>query len=428
MRIEKLIEILEETKRQKKAVVCKPIDISQIKRICYMGICDQEIVDYIIPQLVHWEIHGGFSKENLEKFITECQGIHLLPDPVRHETDKTDAQRRIDSLARLISIDVKYTACVAVACYDGQLIVSANESKIETEEFIEACFAKKIDIIRGFLAKLANDIPAERSRSDIIKIEFSTLARMYAYRASHDLIKEDNGGVGQILPSKLHRRHGRIEKHLENALLKLGKSYLLSLYTNGQQGLSISEAQALSSAPFRMVSAKRCGLELGTQELHAEQAIAQYLRQHPDFKTKEPLSKVNIGISKLCCNACYDVFKKDALRFSVRGNHGMTYRNVHDIDTGTVSTCPETKLCKEASPSDSESDCDFYSDHEAEKAADIGEMRVPSFQKLLSTSPTESSLPSRSKKQEHSPRLFGACRDASRESTAPHALHRVITA
>lgn len=283
----------------------------------------------MLPRLIQWEVDGDFSKEELNQFLTESPHISILPEPVRHEIDKSVVQRRMDSLARLLSIRVSISPCVAVACYEGQLIVSSNSPIGKTQDELRDYFNRKLRIIHGFLGRLALDTPPQAESIDTVKIEFSILATILAEKAVDELIKDENGGVGAVLPSREHRKPHRntVEQHLRIALLKLGQSYLLGLYSQGKRGLNSQEIQAFSN-DAEIIMVFPIQEALGEQQLHAEQAILYYLK-HSNALAGE--ATIHIGISKLCCLACNHVLERSAGKIAFRGTHGMSFPKVYDI-------------------------------------------------------------------------------------------------
>lgn len=381
MRVEELIRILEE-RRKLHPPVKQTLTKNQLDYIRFKGISDEDIVNHVVPQIIQWEIEGSYSKKSVNDFL-EVRSISILPDPVRHEIDKSVGQRRMDSLSRLLSIDNHISPCVAVTCYDGKLIVSSNSPMGKTKDELGDYFNKKLHIIRRFLSRLAKDANIDEGSGDTVKIEFSVLAQILVERAVSELVKEENGGVGDIVPSGAHRHPNRnnIKQHLRVALLKLGQSYLLGLYTQGKRGLSQQELQAFSDTTD-VIMVTPVKEVLGDQQLHAEQAILYYLRHFTDFET-DSTQTVNIGISKLCCAACLNVLSK-AEKIAFRGTHGMPFPNVYDIDTDSVYHAPATKMGREACPSDSESECELYED-ESDTEVNVDEFKMALLDELLST-------------------------------------------
>lgn len=405
MRTDTLMSLLAKKRLEQEPAPKLILKKKLIEKVCFLGISDEDIENFIIPQLVQWEIDGDFSKEKFNTFLKECPNLHYLQEPVRHEVDKTVEQRRMDSLARLLTVDNSITPCIAVAFYEGKLIVASNSPKEKTKEELEEYILQKMAIIRTFLTELAKDVTIEPDKIDVTKIQFSMRARLLAHRAIRHLIAQDCGGLGDLLPPQADRRRFNIEEHLKNALFKVGQAYLLSLYTDGKKGLSREDAQALSTTPITIVIPK--GTEL-KQELHAEQAILYYLRNFTEFEKKPTVNRINIGISKLCCQACHTVLSRRADKIAYRGSHGVGFPNVHDIDTEDLFEVVKTRytnLCA----ADSESECEFY---------DEPHDRVLSLQSLLRASGEKLPETSSHIKQHAQQMLFKPCRGEAKNEAA----------
>jgi hypothetical protein len=414
MRLEVLLALLaeERQKRGQDALGKDPIPKEEVNSIRFKGISDEDIKKYVIPRLVQWEIDGDFSKQNLKVFLQTSTDIHLSPDPFRHEVNKTIEQRRMDSLSRLLIVANTITPCIAVAFYKGELIIASNTPKGKTEIELTDYLSRKMVIIQNFLSAIAKDVNCEPVAAKI-SIQFSKRAKLLAHQAVKLLVSEDCGGTGEILPSKAHRKHTSNKDHLKNALFKLGQSYLLGLYTNGAQGFSREDIRALCSSTITVITPNV--EELGSLELHAEQAILHYLNEAHNFEQETSVSKVNIGISKLCCQACYAVLSRSE-KVAFRGSHDMEFPSVLDIGTGVAFTGIRTKKTADPYPSDSESECEFF-----EPEDETGEdaiFAVPSLDKLLKTSP----LPSLKTGEKH--RLFKPCQDNVEEDASASKLDK----
>lgn len=354
MRPEDLQKILE-AERLKNNIKSKELmSKSTMKSITYKGISDKDLFDKVIPKIIDLELNGQYSKEKIIAFVEA--NIEILPAPVRHIIDSSAELRRMDSLSRLLSLDSKYTPCVAVAFYNGKLIVSSNTPSNASEEFVIDCLTNKMVIIQDFLKQLIADIPVG-SMQDIEKIQFTHQAKILAIEAILKLQHDDIGGVGDVVPPT--RRHpNRIitTTHLQNALLKLGQNCLLGIFTSGSKGFNSLELSALFNKFITIVLPNSEQL-LGVQ-LHAEQAIVCYLNEFEEFQNGSE-EQVRIGISKLCCQACHKVLNSDN-KTTHRGTHGVNFPNVYDSGTGALYKGIPTKIGSDLNPDDSSSDCEFF--------------------------------------------------------------------
>jgi hypothetical protein len=359
MRVEALQKLLE-AERLKYPIKAKTtVAKATLSSILYMGVSDEDIVRFVIPKIRELEVAGTCSKESLKKFILSHEAIQVLPSPVRHILDESIELRRMDSLSRLLSLNTKYTPCVAVTFYKEELIVSSNllnpKEKL-TVNLLSDCFARKMGLIQGFLLELIRDIPFG-SQPNIEKIQFSSRAKLLAMEAVLNIIQASNGGVGDVVPSTLENRHEKRQNtiaHLQNALLKLGQHCVFGVLTNGKKGYSFEELNALLNKSITIITPN--AEVLHGKQLHAEQSILYYLNEYTDF-SRNSSANVCLGISKLCCQACHLVLNK-VDKTTHRGTHGMQFPSVYDISTMDLFAGFKTKLGSDLCPEDSESDCD----------------------------------------------------------------------
>lgn len=336
---------------------------SCLTSIVYMGISDNDLLKFIVPKIIDFELLGICTTQNLKQFICDHEEITILPEPIHHIADNSQIQRRMDSLSRLLSLDNKYTACIAVTFYSGELIISANSPREKIpEELITDYLSRKVGLIQNFLIDLHKGIPIG-IQPDIRKIQFSTRAKLQATDTVLKLIHPTNGGVGDIIPnSKANRHHKRfnITTHLENALLKLGEYSLLGLFSGGKQGFTLEEISTLLNKTMIIITPNT--QIMGENQLHAEQSILYYLNEFTDFSSKVS-AKAHVGISKLCCQACHSVLKKED-KLSYRGTHGIKFSSVFDLSTQSLFKGTSTTMRADACPQDSDSEPESYSDDE----------------------------------------------------------------
>ncbi|WP_298626369.1 hypothetical protein [uncultured Legionella sp.] len=383
MRIELLLSLLEAERLKTASNPETKVSKSVVGSILYMGLSDEDLIKHAVPKIIAMERIGKCSKDDLKTAILEHPNIKLLPNPIRHAVNDSVEQRRMDSLSRLLSLDTKYTPCVAVTFYNGELIASSNAPNPKepmTDDELSDCLVRKMEIIQNFLTDLIKDIPVG-SQPNLTKIQFSTRAKLLAMEAVMNMIQLTNGGVGEVVPTTQDNRHDKRKNtvsHLQNALLKLGQHCLLGTLTNGKKGFKLEEIGTLLSESITIVTPNTDVLE--GKQLHAEQAILYYLREYTTFGTT-PSAKVHLGISKLCCQACHTVLNKED-KSTYRGTHGMKFPSVLDIDSGDLYQGATTKLGADLCPEDSDSDCDSCSDSE-------DSVEIPTVEELLKDSKKE---------------------------------------
>jgi hypothetical protein len=399
MRIEALLQLLETERLRIKSNAKTKVSKTTLNSIIYMGLSDEDIIKYAVPTIISMEREGKCSKEDLKTAIQKHPDIKLLPDPVRHAVNDSIELRRMDSLSRLLSLDTKYTPCVAVTFYKGELIASSNAPNPKeqmTDDALADCFARKMEIIQEFVTNLVKDTPVG-SQPDITKIQFSARARLLATAAVIKIIKESNGGVGEVIPTTRSNRHEHRQNtvaHLQNALLKLGQHCLLGVLTEGKKGFKLEEIDTLLNESMTIITPNTDLLK--GKQLHAEQSILYYLNEYTDFSST-PSAKVHLGISKLCCQACHAVLNRED-KSTHRGTHGMKFPSVYDIGTQDLYQGFNTKLGADLCPEDSDSDCDNFSDSE-----ESIEDEIPTVEELLNTPENEIATQSRFK-------LFKPCK------------------
>lgn len=374
MRTEELVRLLAEERGKRSRAPSSIVSKNNLSFLSYLGIKDEDIIKYVIPQIVDMELAGEYSKEKIKLFITHHEAIELLPLPERHSLDKSVALRRMDSLSRLLALETKYTPCVSVTFYNGELVISSNAPNLDiiSAELLTDHLVKKMALIQEFIRQLLDGVELG-SNPEVTKITFSAQAQLLAAATIAQITDPKNGGIGDVLPSTPSaRRRKTASLHLENALLKLGQHCLLSVLTNGKQGFTLLELNALLADRATIVLPN---VEvLGKKQLHAEQAILYYLREYTDFDSEEDTVIAHIGISKLCCQACHDVLNKEE-RIGIRGTHGMSFPNVYDIDSDDLHASRLTRMGADLCPSDSESECSFVDEDDDEE--------IPSFASLL---------------------------------------------
>lgn len=414
MRTEVLLQLLEAERLRIKSEPKTKVSKSTLNSISFMGVSDDDMKKYAVPIIIAMEREGKCSKDEIKAAIEKHPDIKLLSAPVRHALDDSIELRRMDSLSRLLSLDTKYTPCIAVTFYKSELITSSNAPKEQmTDDELADCLTRKMEIIQEFINTLIKDVPIG-SQPDITKIQFSARARLLATEAVTKIIKESNGGVGEVIPTTPSNRHEHRKNtvaHLQNALLKLGQHCLLGVLTKGTKGFKLEEINTLLNESMTIITPNT--EELGRKQLHAEQAILYYLNEYTDFSLS-PSAKVHLGISKLCCQACHTVLNRED-KSTHRGTHGMKFPNVYDIDTQDFYQGIDTKLGADLCPEDSDSDCDDFSDSE-----ESIEDEIPTIEELFNTPEKEIAAQGRFK-------LFKPCKAEVQENSNVNLNTQVTT-
>ncbi|MCE3044048.1 nucleic acid/nucleotide deaminase domain-containing protein [Legionella sp. 16cNR16C] len=343
------------------------------------GVEDSDIIHKIVPAIIDQLAltpavtnkfpHAAF----LDQFIRDNH-IAVPPEPLRTSKSAVKAQRRVDSLSRLMAVPDTISPCVAVVLHEGKFVIASNFPRIagtdeaETISKFTKLMVRRLQIVQDFIKKMEADFLAgskfeasedidmfltddESLAAEELKIAFNAKGLALAALAVRALGKDDAGGYATVVPERNKKCESQRE-HLQKALLKLASSYFLAkYYGKTDTGLSVEQANALTSGNYEVLVRSD---SIGKGNWHAEQLIVDYLRQNNSINPEEP---VHIGISKLCCQACDSVLS-EFKGIEYRGSHGVSFPGVHNMLTGEVHqglrTGKSTHLC--ASDSDSEVD------------------------------------------------------------------------
>ncbi|KTC68924.1 hypothetical protein Lbir_2457 [Legionella birminghamensis] len=339
-----------------------------------LGVSDETISNLIIPRLVT-HIAGlktAVNKFEYKPFInTLIADAHIVvaQAPQRARKDVSLAQRRIDSLSRILAVQDSISPCSAVLLHEGKFVISSNFPRIEganEEEMVEnfhKMMSDRVGILQQFIRTIeanhsevhiqpAKDFQSDKSESDEYEIVFNMKAHALAALTARQLGGEQVGGHGNVLPE--HKsKYVSPREHLQNALLKVASAYLLAKYYDTYAGFTKEQANALMSPNFVLLVRSK---ELGKGNWHAEQLQADYLLENHLLKGQP----IHIGISKLCCQACDTVLShyKD---IQYRGTHGVNFPGVYDMVNEDVHRGVVTKMSTHLCASDSDSEVDLSS-------------------------------------------------------------------
>jgi hypothetical protein len=235
--------------------------------------------------------------------------------------------RRMDSLARLLTLRDSASACTAVTLHNGQLMVALNVEKNGTQSELFRIIALKIKSIREHAVDfLKTPNPSELDER---------AERLYLELLAHQPSRLDKDGLIQAAYKILHAMVFDEETFnpIEKAALLSAHFTLLAPH---QDGLSTSlltrteESDSLIPLPqIKPGSAIRA--------LHAEQLLAVLIYD----LGKSPTHSM-FGVSKLCCATCFAglMTYRDAAGaalISVRGSHRQSYQGVVHLPTGDAS-------------------------------------------------------------------------------------------
>ncbi len=277
--------------------------------------------------------------------------------------------RRMDSLARLLSVSSTTSVCTAVTIYNGELYIGSNVSGATPQADMVNTFLLKLLILKNFIEQIKKDDlgMTDDALTDAIQ------------NCVQRLIKE-GGSLGNesVLQQALFKfvdtiraRHS-LEGHTStnyfsraevNAILSPRRVTVLLPYGQLQKHRKGSEINSIGAhvADGSGQEVSKYPLpeqlqHLVVKDFHAEQLIAIYLQNQKDVDLNDALSeKIRIGLTKLCCRTCFDVLRSFQ-RLELRGTHNVSYSNVADVFSATtcgqVSTPNFRETAAKPSPGD----------------------------------------------------------------------------
>ncbi|MBI2785300.1 MAG: hypothetical protein HYX60_02915 [Legionella longbeachae] len=312
-------------------IITKGIEDEKIEKLISQLI-NKEVMTHLEEKVKDNNDKKDYLKKMVDKILEDNNFIIINKLPLKNYNDQSKKQRLLDSISRILSIRDEYVPCIAVALVQGSIIIASNSPKKINEKTLTKGLTQKIDIVQYFLLTIKKHEYVDESFA--LKI-----AKMLA---SQEL------GVGNILPQKKKEKRSSSITHLQNALLKIGHDYLLGILSNGKEGeLNSAELSCLTNPEFIVITPSSLIKE---GNIHAEQAILAYL------KTIELTESVNIGISKLCCQACHEVLSSSDIEISYRGTHGISFPSVYNINTNKCHEGEKTLMIDDMCASDSDSE------------------------------------------------------------------------
>lgn len=248
----------------------------------------------------------------------------------RMQNDDDRFLRRLDSLARILSLNISNSACVAVALHEGQLFVSSNvggrvsaEEITQTlikkiavlKELVDACseteyegiyhFCQRLENTDRIFALLGSGVSVSVMQQSLAKVIHVLKTNEYTFCAEFQHAFKPDQPVIVITPVKKD----------ESTLSMRVVSYL--------QQVEVTRSMDLPNSNDKHIRQK---------DAHAEQMLHVFVSQ-----TCQPLDATRptrVGLSKLCCGVCHEVFNNDPY-FMVRGTHNNVYLGTLNVRTGT---------------------------------------------------------------------------------------------
>jgi len=289
-----------------------------------------------------------FLQNNWQKAIQPILDKAGIEEPQVVIHDNNVRQRRMDALAKVLSVSGKYSACLAFAYgRDNELVLATSYPRVNQEDSPEVIDRKKAElttflenrvaIVRNFIQDIINGEDSSLTyhpRSDSVPEQrlrnyFTPRGLFLAIQATERLMHPDFGASSLA-----------DQQMMLKALLKIAMSFLVALRTEGQQGFSegapSEEEAAIILAEVRafMEPSTRVNVYIEDPvdglDIHPDQAIVHYLVDNDLIGYGQ--RKRNVGISKQCCQPCFEYlrFYADQDWLTFRAGSGQTFYGTFD--------------------------------------------------------------------------------------------------
>lgn len=350
------------------------LDLIKSKTFELLTILEQFLIE-LLP-IFSIKLNSGIQKK------INSNMIHVK-DERRYTSSQNDLYlRRMDSLAKLLSLNTKNSACVAVSVFNQQLMIACNASGAFSSEVIRDYLVSKFKILKFFFEKFVSEkvviFQKQDNSIEQLDLENQDIFQLDEHQAGYkhisvdklnqvwtvefcqwvdelvgQLINDDTGG-STFNPFDLIIAAFRLAKSLSSLPIDADIEVLFSTFFNEQFKILIPEVKGAHlgfydydhNSSFAISSEQNYfyvfqGLAAEQKlSIHAEQLLVfSYLSKAKQQNTQE--LKLNIGLSLLCCETCFSLFEQYP-NIHVKGTHSHAYANVLDI-----SDCEIQKLVKD---------------------------------------------------------------------------------
>ncbi len=289
------------------------------------------------PRLTPTEgLMGSLSLDSLHVSIGEWIDERYSPVDERVLSNNERRQRRMDSLARLLSLRTSLSACTAVTLDVSsvpRMVVGANVGKNDDQDTIFTEIAAKLNIIQHYLAETP-----KKGASSIESIPLDHLAEVLVSQ----LLAHTNTSTPPDVLLQAARKIIDAVCFDDETFTDVEKSAFLPqapvviiLPKVTPTGYAFMHVRELNVDPcidgdFPLSMVLRGA---SVKYIHAEQLVAHYLFEELELKTKSPLA---MGISKLCCLTCFEHLSHYPV--TLRGHHNQVYQGVVNLHNGEQPT------------------------------------------------------------------------------------------
>ncbi|TAL65024.1 MAG: hypothetical protein EPN84_02255 [Legionella sp.] len=263
----------------------------------------------------------------LYTFISKFVEAHTSEHDRRQQNDTDRNLRRLDSLARILSLNISHSACVAVAIHQGQLVVASNVSGRSTAEEVTQALIKKI----ATLKRLVQSCP----HTHFLGIyEFccqpENTNKLHSLLGSGVTISSLRQSLAKVI-HVLKTNEYEFCPEFQNAFNEESPLiFLTAEKIRGEMALRCSTLKSQMLAVNVVALPATPDKESLQKDIHAEQMVKVYLQR---FLSPSNSVQIRIGLSKLCCRTCFDFFAVEP-GFLVRGTHNNAHKGTVNLHTG----------------------------------------------------------------------------------------------
>lgn len=329
--------------------------------------------DDSLRNIAYWSARVGFrdeqmTPESIEEIIRLFKIPEKRPAPITRLLipNNETIVRRMDSLARLLSLDQKLSPCVSVMLWHGEMIIASNRKPTAEAKVLADFLSNKAAILQEFLTKKLVELQGDdcRLKPETVLQIISVIDQLLANGSADYSICDQNA---------TSPRTSNLFERLLQDLCKVSVYYL-----KGRKNCSAAAAgvpprlldEGFDASELEALTNPRVVLLVGHPDEHAEQLLVHYYDEGVVLKDKARIeSAIPLGITKLCCWGCAE-FLDQREEFKVRGTHKGAYKLTlvghASPSVPKRAEKPETKgsLVHE----DSDSEVDVYSTRESKLA------------------------------------------------------------
>ena len=273
-----------------------------------------------------------FSLESMNRNIIEWVAQQYSPVDVRVSLNDHRYQRRMDSLARLLSPPPSLSVCVAVTLdlsMEPRLVIGTNVSRNGKQQEILDVISRRLDTIKRFMTHVCAasiepsqlDQLAENLLKQLFNISEAAIPPDELLKAAKKIIDAIcfDGVTFDPIEKLAFLNHSPSTIVLPR--IKVGGEFQMQINHLTSKGGWLETDFALPMIPR----------ETNIKNIHAEQLIARYLFEELkiQLELKRPLI---FGLSKLCCVTCVEHL--NSYPVTLRGHHGQAYQGVVNLHNG----------------------------------------------------------------------------------------------